>query len=308
MGARHDIKPGGPLSAEIQLVHDTYTPRFVEPDDWERIRPHVQAWLRRAAPTDRSIALRLLILFIRMIQWAEEMRLPFEVDVLFTPSMTDRFSDYLIAQGMEPTAREYRARLRRYGPLLTKPGTWPVKSQQIRRTKVFAPLSPSLESAAFTIAATHTEHHEALVILGFGAGLDGRWLPHIRGTDIHVIDGWPYVDVPEPEPRRVPIRAQYAERLVELADKFGEEYLIGGEKSVANRAWYLARYLKVNGERRLAIAELRSTWFAAHLRNNTDFRYLRRIAGAKSFNRLVEVMEFLEDPEWGGIDVEARRA
>lgn len=249
-----------------------------------------------------------MVLFVRMALWAEEMRIPYDLNVLFTPTMTDRFSDYLLDQGDEKLAREYRARLRRYGPVLAKPGTWPVKSKQIRRTKVFAPLSPNLESAALTIAATHTEYHEALVILGFGAGLDGRWLPHIRGTDVHIIDGWPYVDVPDPEPRRVPIRAQYAERLVELAEKFGDDYLIGGEKSVANRAWYLARYLKVNGERRLAFAELRSTWFAAHLRNNTDFRYLRRIAGAKSFNRLVEVMQFLEDPVWGDIDVEARRA
>lgn len=46
MGARHDLQPGAPLTPEIQLVHDTYQPRRIDPEDWERQRSKVQAWFR----------------------------------------------------------------------------------------------------------------------------------------------------------------------------------------------------------------------------------------------------------------------
>ena len=123
-----------------------------------------------------------------------------------------------------------------------------------------------------------------------------------------MVDGWTYVQVPDPDARVIPVRDRYAGSVVRLAEEFGDEYLIGGEGGVRNRSWYIARRLTLGPNRRLNIAEMRVTWFAAHLRNNTDLRYLQRIAGMTSFNRLVEVMEYLEEPDWADADAHARRA
>ena len=81
----------------------------------------------------------------------------------------------------------------------------------------------------------------------------------------------------------------------------------GGARPTAT-ARGTSRSLDIAPDRRLNIAEMRVTWFAAHLRNNTDLRYLRQIAGTTSFHRLVEVMDYLEDPEWAPLDLHSRRA
>jgi len=310
MGRRHELTPGAPLSQEIEELHDTYVPRVLPIEQWNLVAEDAKAWLRMLSPTDRYIAMRMMLFFARLALWAIEHNIPLDPDVLFSPVMTDRFVDHLAQDVSEARAKEYRARIRRYGPALTKPGTWPVKSQQIKRSRVYPPLSLLDEDLLYESARRRGINYEALVVLGCGCGLDGRWLPHVKGTDVSVFDDWVYVEAPDPDARRIPARARIAADLLRIAETVGDDYLIGGTGSSAkNRSWYLARALSSKKGRRVNIGELRSTWFAAHLRNNTDLRYLRRISGVTSFNRLVEVMGYIEDPDdWLSVDQGARDA
>jgi hypothetical protein len=310
MGRRHELNPGAPLTPEIQELHDTYVPRLLPLEDWDLVAEHSREWFRAISPTDRFIAMRMLLFFARVALWAQDMGLPLDPEVLFTPVMTERFVDYLAAEVSEPRAKEYRARIRRYGPALTKPGTWPVRSKQIQRSRVYPPLSALDEELFLVEAHRRGPDYEAFIALGFGCGLDGRWLPHIKGTDVSVFEDWVYVDVPGPDARRIPVLAKYGALLLRISEVVGDGYLIGGSpSSVKNRTSYLSRKLSSKQGHRLHVGELRTTWFAAHLRNSTDLRYLRRISGATSFHRLVEVMAYLNDPvNWDGADQQARQA
>ena len=305
---RHQIEPGAPLLPNIAELIDAYVPRALDADEWEKVAEAAKAWVRIASPTDRQVAQKVLLDCGRLGLWALENQLPLDAALLFTPEILDQFVQWTGKTVSDKRAVQIRATLRRYASALAAPGSWPLPNKQYARNKVPRPLSHSTELALLTAASAHSPQFGAFVALGFGCGLDGRTLPHVRGTDVFERDGWTYVQVPDPDPRVVPVRAPFIDVLSRAVDELGDEYLIGGSPTDRNRSWYIARRLNIAPGRRLNITEMRVTWFAAHLRNNTDIRYLRQIAGMSSFLRLVEVMEYLEAPTWGPLDAHARHA
>ena len=308
MARRHQIEPGAPLLPHIAELIDAYEPRDLPIEKWVRVGEEVKGWVRLAGPTDRQVTQKLLLGGARLGLWALDQQLPLDATLLFTPDILDRFIEWTSANDNKARAVHLRAALRRYAPALAKPGTWPLPGKQYARNKVPRPLSHNTELALLTSGAAHSPQFGAFCALGFGCGLDGRWLPHVRGTDVFEREGWTYVQVPDPDARVVPVRAPFVNVLIAAAEAVGDNYLIGGNPTDRNRSWYIARRLPIAPGRRLNIAELRVTWFAAHLRHNTDLRYLRQIAGMSSFHRLVEVMDYLEDPEWAPLDLHARGA
>ena len=308
MARRHDLTPGGELLPEIDTLIKDYSPRRMEAADWERGGELAKEWVRGACPTDRQKTQGLIRTCVFMIRWADELRLPLDEKLLFGPEMVDQYVKWAITTFGEKTAVTQRVLLHRYGRTLAAPDSWPALSPQLPRNKVVRPLSVNTEAALLKAAQASSIQFEAFCALGFGCGLDGRWLPHIRGIDVSVVDGWPYVQVPDPDPRFVPLRHRYAESIIRAAEAAGEDYLIGSKGGARNRAYYIARCLSLGPGRRLNVTEMRATWFAAHLQNNTDLRYLQKIAGLTSFFRMVEVLEYLDEPEWGPIDLAARGA
>lgn len=294
MARRHEIVCGAPLRPEIAILLENYVPRAIRAADWERVRPEVHKWFLLASPTDRQIALRLLLLFARYALWAEKCRLPLDPNLLFSPTMIDRYFDSVRATGDEVLAKDVRCRFRRFGPVVGDPADWPLPAGQIARTNVYPPLTPAEEQLALKVARTWSIDHFAFCVLGFGFGLDGRWMPHVSAHNVVTVDGWPHLNVPDPDARLVPVLARYRTDILELVDEVPEGRLIGGERNVQNRSWVLARRIAIGEDRRLFIGEMRSTWFAAHLRNNTDLVYLSQISGRKSFQRLLELLEHVE--------------
>lgn len=309
MGRRRELVRGAPLPPEIQRIHDIYYPRVMKPEEWDPVADTARAWFVLAAPQERQLALQLILMFGRFAHWASSLRLPLDPDELFTPVVTDRYCDAVIASPLgQRTAEEYRALMRRAGPVVGDVKKWVKPGRQIGRTNVTAPLHPDVEHSCITQARRAGEDYLAMCLLGFGCGLDGRWIPHVRGIDVIEIDGWPHVQVPDPDARVIPILERYADELVHLATCTDDGFLIGGERHVQNRVWAMTRKILVNDDRKLFVGEMRSTWFAKHLVNNTHLVYLSQITGVKSFARLLEVMEHVEVPDIAELARQARSA
>lgn len=309
VGTRRELVRGAPLPPEIQRIHDTYYPRVMPLEEWNEVADTARAWFVLAAPQERQLALQLILLFARFARWATELRLPLDAKVLFTPVMVDRYSDWVITSPLGPSgAEEYRALLRRVGPVVGDSKNWVKPGKQIGRTAIAAPLRADVEHSCINQARRADEHHLAMCLLGFGCGLDGRWLPHVRGIDVVEIDGWPHVQVADPDARAIPVLERYAAELVHLATCVGGGFLIGGEQHVQNRVWVLTRKILITEGRKLFVGEMRSTWFAKHLVNKTHLVYLSHITGVKSFARLLEVLAHVEVPDMGDMARQARSA
>lgn len=306
---RHELVRGAPLPPNIQKIHDTYRPQTIPEAEWDEVADTARAWFLLAAPQNRHVAMKVMLLFARFARWAVELRLPLDANVLFTPAMTDRYCDYLIGAPVgKRTAEGSRMLLRRYGPVVGDAKSWPKPGKQIGRINVTAPLHPDVEHSCINQARQIDEEHLAMCLLGFGCGLDGRWIPHVRGIDVIEIDGWPHVQVADPDARSIPVLERYADELVHLATRAGEGFLIGGENNVQNRVWSMTRKILITEGRKLFVGEMRSTWFAKHLINNTHLVYLSHITGVKSFARLLEVLAYVEVPDTSAMADHARSA
>jgi len=141
----------------------------------------------------------------------------------------------------------------------------------------------------------------ALLALGAGAGLDGRWVARVAAHDVTVGDGALLVRVGEPAARVVPVLACWERELVQLAATAGCEYLVGGRSTARNRAGALAASLVVaNGSPTFSASRLRSTWLVTHLKWGTRLPELTRAAGMEGVTVLSDLLEFvpsLDDDE-----------
>jgi hypothetical protein len=111
-----------------------------------------------------------------------------------------------------------------------------------------------------------TRASRALLALGAGAGLDGRWVTRVTVEDVAITEAGVLVQVGEPAPRVVPVLAHWEAEIVELASTAGDQFLVGGYSLSRNRATTLTSILEVPpGHPRLSAARLRSTWLLWHL-------------------------------------------
>src|SRR5207244_10745176 len=69
---------------------------------------------------------------------------------------------------------------------------------------------------------------QALIALGAGAGLDGRWVTRVMADDVIRRDGIAFVRVGEPVAREMPVLAGWELEGGRLAAPAGEVWLRGG--------------------------------------------------------------------------------
>ncbi|MGA7417192.1 MAG: hypothetical protein WBW80_04305 [Acidimicrobiales bacterium] len=120
----------------------------------------------------------------------------------------------------------------------------------------------------------------AIMALGVGAGLDGRWVARVKAEDVLFKDPVVLVRVGKPAPRSVPVLAQWEAEIVDLASTAGDQFLVGGYSTSRNRASSLASDLEAPpGHPRLSASRLRSTWLLSHLDAGTRLPELAAAAG-----------------------------
>jgi len=274
-----------------------YRPRGIEPASWIEVRAFVADSAQRLGLDGGAGALRVVRVLGRLAAWAAGEGLPLNAEVVLDPDTVERF----VAVGLadDRSRATYRATLRRVGPLLTKRAPWEAKPATVARRQVAVPYSAEeldgLRSDAQTQPTVgRMRAARALLALGVGAGLDGRWVARVDAEDVTATEVGVVVRVGEPAARVVPVLATWEGELLDLAATSGGEFLVGGRSLSRNRAGALAASLMVgNGHPRFSASRLRSTWLVTHLAMGTRLPELARAAGLEGVTVLSDLLAFV---------------
>jgi hypothetical protein len=271
-------------SLEVARRIESYKPRDLDPDLWERsLGPLVLPALKASKPVGIPAMERNARVLTLIAKWCFEQGIPLDIEQVLDPDTVERFC----SKGLKKTASRgsYRATLRKLGRQLTRTAPWEPRPEPMPARKVSPPYQPAEMKALWrdiTRQSTPRRRHatKALYLLGAGAGLDGRWARKVRGTNVRKIDGVVFVRVGAPRPRDVPVLKGYEEELLALATEAGDEYLVGGNTTHRNRTnEIVARFEDGHAHLRLDPKRLRSTWIVTHLTMGTRQPELLEAAG-----------------------------
>lgn len=246
---------------------------------------------------------RVLLLLTR---WAASEGLPLDREAVLDPDTVERFCRLALAN--DHSRATYRSDLRRMGPLLTRSVLWPPRPAQMAARSVALPYTkPEVELLIADVRNQPTKARwrgaRALLALGLGAGLDGRWVARVEAADVERRYGAVEVLVGEPASRRVVVRAEWEDEVLDLASSAGSAYLIGGRSQARNRVGDIAkRLVRPAGHPRLSPGRLRSTWLLGHLEAGTRLPELCRAAGLSGFEVLSDLMRLV-----GSLDPDEER-
>ena len=286
---------------EIEHRLSSYCPKSVDSATWALIRPFVLDSVRRLPPSGWAMTIRRIRVLTQLTAWAVGEGLPLDVEQILDPDAIERFATAGLA-GYHSRST-YRADLRRMGPLLTTKAPWEPRRPRLARRQVAVPYDDvELEILRGDAKRYRTEARrraaEALLALGAGAGLDGRWATRVSARDVRTQENVIAVQVGAPWPRAVPVLAQWEEEVLQLAATAGSEFLVGGHSTSRNRAGSLAASLEVPpGHPRLSLPRLRSTWLRHHLSVGTRLPELAAAAGLQGVTVLSDLLPFVEPME-----------
>jgi hypothetical protein len=205
------------LPAEMEWL-GSYRPQRIAPSAWLAVRPLVVDCAVVLGLHDGADARRVVRVLARLAPWAVGEGLPLDVEVVLDPDTVERF----VAVGLsdDRSRATYRAVLRRVGPLLTRRAPWEAKALTVARRQVAVPYTAEeirglRDDAMAQPTAGRVRAARALLALGAGAGLDGRWVARVTAGD--VAHGRT-VKVGEPAARVVPVPAVWEDEILELAD------------------------------------------------------------------------------------------
>ncbi len=255
----------------------------------------VRERLRELRPAGPAIAARDARALARIAAWCAGEGMALDVELVLDPDTVECFVRLGLAPGRSQAT--YRADLRRIGRALTRRAPWEPRPEPLARRHVAAPYAPAqlsdLRRAARRQSTVPKQRAaRALIALGAGAGLDGRWSTRVGAEDVIVGGGAVRVRVGEPGARSVPVLAGFEDEVVDLAEMARDgDYLVGGTSSDRNRASRLA----VGFERPypslgLSAARLRSTWLVHHLEAGTRLSELVGAAGLSGATVLSDLL------------------
>jgi hypothetical protein len=135
----------------------------------------------------------------------------------------------------------------------------------------------------------------ALLALGLGAGLDGRWVSRVEASDVTKTRDGVLIRVGVPSPRDIVCLREWEYEVYDLAQTAGEERLIGGRSNSTNRTSNLVDSLLVpTGHPKLVPARLRSTWLVHHIAGGTRLPELCQAAGLTGVTVVSDLFEFID--------------
>ncbi len=230
----------------------------------------------------------------RLVDWSLAEGMALDRDLILDPDTVDRFVE--VALGADRSQATYRSVLRKVGPELTVTAPWPPRPVAVPRRALASPYSADEVALLVGDASNQPTAHRrraarALLALGLGAGLDGRWLTRVTARDVHRRGDSIVVMAGEPMARAVVLLARWEEDVRHLAETAGTEFLVGGSSTSRNRTGHLVASLEVpTGHPSIAPARLRSTWLLWHLQAGTRLPELCRAAGIKGPAVLSELL------------------
>ncbi len=276
----------------------SFRPVTVDEATWAEVRPFVLECARRLPPQGRPVANRTLSLLTQLSAWALGQGMALDAELVFDPDTVERF----VVEGLSAknsSRATYRAELRRVAPLLTTTAPWEPRAALWSRRAVAPPYAETeldvLGSDAMRQATPQRRQAaRALIALGAGAGLDGRWAMEIRARDVVIEGDGMLLRVGPPSARTVPVLVHWEVEIAELAAAAGHEFLVGGHGVSRNRASALLSRLEVPpGHPKLSLSRLRSTWLCWHLRAGTRLPELVGAAGLQGTAMLSDLLPFV---------------
>jgi hypothetical protein len=278
---------------EVALRIASYRPRAVDEALWAEIRPFVLSCASALPLGGPASATRTLRVLAQVGLWAVGEGIALDRELVFDPDTVERF--VAASPGSDSSRATYRAVLRRIGPVLTRKAPWEPRRPPVSRRQVAAPYTPA-ELALLSNDASHQTTKarcraaRALIALGAGAGLDGRWSTRVTADDV-LIDGVVLLRVGDPAARVVPVLARWEADVLDLAATADDEFLVGGYSTSRNRASALTASLMVPpGHPKLSCARLRSTWLLWHLMAGTRLPELAAAAGLRGVTVLSDLL------------------
>jgi hypothetical protein len=282
---------------EIRRRIEGYEPRGLPAVEWGAIRSFVIPTLRASEPDGLAAMERNARVLTLIAAWCLKQGIPLDIEVVLDPDTVERFC----SKGLRKTASRpsYRATLRRLGRELTTTAPWEPRPEPMPARNVAPPYSEEeidtlIEDAYRQSTPARSRAARALIALGAGAGLDGRWARKVRGTDVIRI-GWVVaIKVGDPSSRVVPVLAQYEDEILHLAEEAGDEYLVGGTTTHRNRTNEIStRFEDGHNHPKLSSARLRSTWIVTHLTMGTRLPELLAAAGTKRIETFDALLEYV---------------
>jgi len=220
--------------------------------------------------------------------WCLSQGIDLDVEKVLHPDTIERYCALGLTRTTEQSIGTVKSMLRRLGPVLTVKAPWQPQPQVHRRLELPAPYSvKELAIIHRDIRRQGTETRRltglAFESLGLGVGLDGRWAPKVRGTDVSLEGGFVLVRVNAPSPRVVVVRSQYAKTVLELSERAGDGLLTGRSGARPTNVAEVAGDLSIDqGRIHLSLRRLRSTWRVAQLDAGTNLEVVRVAAGVEN--------------------------
>lgn len=282
-------------SAEVTAWLERYEPQFVPPSLWrEQLRDFVMPAVGKLAPATPSSAGEIARALTRISTWCLSQGFPLTWDQILDPDTVERFVSVGITD--DRCRGTYRALLRRLGPALTSKAPWEPRPEPLSRRHLAPPYSPKeldglWQDAQHQSTPARLRAGKALIALGAGVGLDGRWVSRVTADDLIRRGGIVFVRVREPVAREVPVLARWELEVVRLAATAGDQFLVGGHSLSRNRAGFLAcKFQVAHGHPPLSAPRLRSTWLVHHLTVGTRLPELAKAAGLAGVTVLSDLL------------------
>jgi integrase len=217
----------------------------------------------RVNPKSPERARALLWATSKLAEFSIACGLELSAEVVFHPSVIERFCSPGATRFSAPARRTLRGHLR----FVAKQVVGGVSPCALERERAKAPYSRSEIDSYLSLADSQPTdarrmHAIGLICLGAGAGLVGSDLRHVRGHHVKTRFGGVVVEVTGRNLRTVPVISRYHEHLLESACFSGDGYLIGGQlKDRKNVTTPLIGSLAGGADlERLSTRRLRSTW------------------------------------------------
>lgn len=269
-----------------------YTPQIPE-EQWAAIGPFVHDVVRRTAPETPYSEKQLYPAATRLALYAwGTAGLPLEDDVVFDPSVINRYTQAEAAHRSRAGVSTIRARLRRMSEaLLGDDATG--RFHALGKADASRPYSVDEQASLLSWARSQRDPSrrssaEALLALGLGAGLTGQEIIALRLENICVDDMGVVIHVGGGEPRDVPLLRNWEEHLIgrlQEAGRTGWAFRDGQRGGNVNLITdFASRAPRPSAQ--LQARRMRATWLIEHLSRGTPLRGLMLAAGLQSAEAL----------------------
>ena len=287
-----------PVDHPVAVWLDAYRPEIVSASVWVGGLSEFVAGLVRELDVGLEASKRYARVLAGVGAWSLRQGFDLDSEVVLCPATVDAYMAGGLPGASNGSLMAVRGDLRLLGTSLTREAPWVQRPEPIARKSLSAPYTEP-EAAAIRrdvlrqSTPLRAQVGRAIVALGLGVGLDGRWNVHVTGNDVAEYDGVVCVTVGDPFARVVVVRDEFAEDVLALADDAGTGRLVAGSTSKNAAAKAAARVVIDQGHISLSAKRLRSSWLVAHLVNRTPLPALLEAAGLKSLASLSDLVPFL---------------